>query len=457
MAKAPSFLKPACHFLSGFMLAMAFGAMILNGYTLGWDPQSKSSALWEARVVRPLEGLPRTVLDLLLFMRTPAMCRVIYSVLGIQLTLWGYRFFLAGSRVGRSVRQLARAFIRQLLLPMTMVGAYYAYADSSRKSQMPPIDQPLPDLASTLSEFATLAQNPPTCYQVANALVGDRGFWAREAAALALIWSFYYVFIHVLYYVAGYAMRKAFRLLDPSAENLKVPWKLQAQKIYESELAFPMYSLVPAVGDMLRQHGFSRTTNTFAEAGGFGQSLINFALYMFLVEGGVFFVHYWMLHKWHWGKENLNHDEHHKYVHDDEMTSWSGYAFEAIDGTLQGIPFVMMQFLVPVPQLLTTAAGAFVGVWTLYIHVGVPGLPWPFMGSDYHNIHHVYNWYNFGLFTQLWDWMYNTLKHPSQATIEFTDKQKKKRGGRMTLSKADLRRLHTQFTNEKEDQHAKTQ
>jgi Delta7-sterol 5-desaturase len=139
---------------------------------------------------------------------------------------------------------------------------------------------------------------------------------------------------------------------------------------------------------LLRHHGLSKVTDTFAECGGVGQSLANFALYMFLVEGGVFFVHYWMLHVWEWGIKNLNHNDHHKYVHDDQMTSWSGYAFEAIDGTLQGVPFVVFQFVVPIPMAFSIAAGAVVGIWTLYIHVGVPGLPWPFMGADYHNVHH---------------------------------------------------------------------
>ena len=88
---------------------------------------------------------------------------------------------------------------------------------------------------------------------------------------------------------------------------------------------------------------------------------------------------------------NLNHDDHHKFVHADKMTTWSGYAFEAIDGALQGVPFVLYQFVVPIPLVLSVAAGAFVGVWTMYIHVKEPALPWPMMGADYHHLHHVYN------------------------------------------------------------------
>jgi len=95
------------------------------------------------------------------------------------------------------------------------------------------------------------------------------------------------------------------------------------------------------------------------------------------------------------------------------MTTYSGYAFEAVDGAAQGVPFVLFQFVVPIPYLYSLSIGLGVGLWTMYIHVGTPRLPWPLMGADYHYIHHRDNWYNFGLFTQLWDWLYGTLRDPS--------------------------------------------
>merc|ERR1712146_217686 len=109
-----------------------------------------------------------------------------------------------------------------------------------------------------------------------------------------------------------------------------------------------------------------------------------------------------------WGKEHLKHDVHHSYKHGSEMFTWSGYAFEAIDGSLQGLPLVIGTLLVPIPSSFHIFSGAFVGVWTMYILTGtVVSLPWPFMGSDYHLIHHGLNWYNFGLYNvlglSLWD------------------------------------------------------
>jgi len=131
-----------------------------------------------------------------------------------------------------------------------------------------------------------------------------------------------------------------------------------------------------------------------------------------MVEGGVFFVHYWMLHKWPWGKRNLNHALHHSMKEQTEMTSWSGYAFEAVDGASQGLPFVIFLLIVPIPVIYQLVSGLGVGIWTMYIHVGVPRLPWPWMGADFHYIHHRDNWFNFGLFTRFWDWLFGTLRDP---------------------------------------------
>jgi sterol desaturase/sphingolipid hydroxylase (fatty acid hydroxylase superfamily) len=69
--------------------------------------------------------------------------------------------------------------------------------------------------------------------------------------------------------------------------------------------------------------------------------------------------------------------------------------------------------IIPLPESFTIVAGLFVALWTMYIHTGTAyRLPWPLMGSDYHLIHHVYNWYNIGLYTHFWDWVFGTLKHP---------------------------------------------
>ena len=183
---------------------------------------------------------------------------------------------------------------------------------------------------------------------------------------------------------------------------------------------------VPVLGDLCRRYGVSRTCATVDECGGPARSVLNFAVYMFIVEAMVFWVHYWLLHKWPAGKAWLKHDLHHSYKHENEMSTWSGYAFEAVDGASQGLPFIIGQLIVPIPHAASVAIGAITGVWTLYIHIGtaIP-LPWPFLGCDYHHIHHVYNWYNFGLFTMFWDWLFGTLRHPDANVDLFVAKTKK--------------------------------
>jgi len=225
-------------------------------------------------------------------------------------------------------------------------------------------------------------------------------------------WIFYYVMIHGLYYGIGGIMRMALLHGFPALPTNKTSEQHVKEQLKLSEIAFPLYCVVPTIGDFAGRKSLNRMCETVAECGGLGQSFLNFLIYMFLVEGGVFFVHYWMLHKWPWGKENMKHSVHHQYKHSEEMTSWAGYAFEAVDGASQGMPFILVSFIIPIPELFHILAGLGVGIWTLYIHVGFPHLPWPLMGADYHYIHHRDNWYNFGLFTVLWDTIFNTVRHP---------------------------------------------
>mmetsp|Transcript_27573 Transcript_27573/g.53572 ORF Transcript_27573/g.53572 Transcript_27573/m.53572 type:complete len:343 (-) Transcript_27573:228-1256(-) len=336
-----------------------------------------------------------------------------------------------------------RTIIRTWLLPGASVLAYTMLANHDYASKIKKAAESNSLDAYSSSDMLINARRlqPPTCSQLATLVAGNSAPMFRELMFFVFVWIFYYTFIHVLYYAAGWGIRQLFKLRHPTASNLKLSRADQWKQIRHSESAFPMYCLVPTIGDVLAHHGWSQATSTFEECGGVVQSVANFFVYMFLVEGGVFFVHYWMLHKWTWGKRNLNHDSHHQYVFDDEMTTWSGFAFEAIDGTLQGVPFVLYQFVVPVPKPLTVAAGASVGIWTLYIHVAEPALPWPFMGADYHSVHHIYNWFNFGLFTVLWDYLHNTLRHPDEATRKFTLATKQKR--------KDLKELHQMWSKSK--------
>jgi len=116
-------------------------------------------------------------------------------------------------------------------------------------------------------------------------------------------WIFYYVMIHGLYYGLGGPIKWALKTTWPNLPTNKISDANIREQIKISEIAFPLYCLVPTIGDLARRYGLTRVCDDFASCGGVVMSTFNFVVYMFLVEGGVFFVHYWMLHKWVWGKK----------------------------------------------------------------------------------------------------------------------------------------------------------
>jgi len=234
-------------------------------------------------------------------------------------------------------------------------------------------------------------------------------------------WVFYYVFIHVLYYGLGAVMVFLGKVKSPRAPTNLIKAEHKSVQMNLSELAFPLYCVVPTLGDLARRKELSVVCPSFEACGGVWQSLLNFAIYMICVEAVVFWIHYWLLHVWPTGKTQLKHHIHHSFKLEHEMTVWTGYAFEAVDGFAQGMPFVLFQFLIPIPYAFMVLSGAATGIWTMYIHMGDFPLPWPFMGADYHHLHHVYNWYNFGLFTRTFDWLFGTLRAPHEKTEHSKD------------------------------------
>lgn len=244
---------------------------------------------------------------------------------------------------------------------------------------------------------------------------------AWDLVAIPGTWLFYYVFIHVLYYGLGSVMSFAGKKVKPDAGTHKLSEKMKADQLKLSEIAFPLYCVVPTLAEFARRKNLSVVCDTFEECGGFAKSTFNFFIYLVCVEAVVFWIHYWLLHVWPTGKAQLKHHVHHVYKHKEDMAVWTGYAFEAADGAVQGLPFVLFQFFIPIPMFYMVFAGAFTGVWTMYIHMGDFGLPWPFMGADYHHLHHVYNWYNFGLYTRFFDWIFGTLRSPHSTAAHSKD------------------------------------
>lgn len=140
--------------------------------------------------------------------------------------------------------------------------------------------------------------------------------------------------------------------------------------------------------------------------------------YLVFVEFFVFIDHYYFLHKWHSTKHHIKHTIHHQFRKHEDISAWVAFAFYPLDGLSQGMPLVYAAVLIPVSWKVVYFAILFVGVWTIYIHTNSFSLPFPFMGCDYHLIHHEKNWFNFGLFTVFFDTLWGTISHPKHKRIQ---------------------------------------
>lgn len=165
--------------------------------------------------------------------------------------------------------------------------------------------------------------------------------------------------------------------------------------------ALPIYAILPCIC-LICEH-----FDIFAKHLYF----LNLVMYFIVLELFVFIDHYYFLHKW----KHLHHRIHHIFKSKRTMNAWVSYAFYPLDGLSQGMPIIYTAIVVPVPYYIVRSTIMLVGIWTIYIHTNSFRVPYPFMGYDYHLIHHEQNWYNFGLFTVFWDVIWNTVKHPTKA------------------------------------------
>ncbi|KAJ1622787.1 hypothetical protein T492DRAFT_1059965 [Pavlovales sp. CCMP2436] len=249
---------------------------------------------------------------------------------------------------------------------------------------------------------------------------GAEGSPGSSLCAALVIFLFYSVAIRLLYYGVGALMQRAAEELASNCGTGRTPTELRRLHRAESEAAFFLYPSVAFLSEWFQLKGLSRTCMTISECGGPAQALLNTVVWFFVFELGVFLVHWGVLHKLEWGKRAFKHSRHHAAKRSTEMTVWTGFAFEAIDGTLQGLPLPLAQLLVPVPYQFVTCLGLVLGLWTMYIHIGIPHLPWPLMGADYHFLHHKFNSGNYGMFTVLWDTVFGTIKYPTPENMQNT-------------------------------------
>jgi lathosterol oxidase len=257
-------------------------------------------------------------------------------------------------------------------------------------------------------------------------------YFSRETVAFALgsgdsllsdlsgrfvCWLAFYAAIRVFYRTAapgisGYAARKY-----PKAPTSTVSQKLVENMIEVSEHAFPLYVTVPVITDFFKVKGWSMACDSVEDCGGLVWSALGCLLYFLALEVVIFCDPYYFLHKWKLGMLCGQHAYHHVYKFGDQLNAFSAYAFAPQDGWSQGMALPLCTLFVPVPIAFVYLMEACTGLWTFYIHTDIAPLPWPFMGCDYHYIHHRYNWYNFGFMTIMMDSLAGTIRHPNSDAL----------------------------------------
>ena len=255
---------------------------------------------------------------------------------------------------------------------------------------------------------------PPTLSYV----LGGSDDLLSFASGRLCCWFVFYLAIIGFYHTACPAIRWYCRRRWPKAPTSNLDQRLVDNMVEVSLQAFPLYVMVPVLVDLFRVRGWSMACDSVAACGGPARSLLGCAGYFLALEFIIFFDHYYLLHKWDWGKRLGQHAFHHVYKYADQLNAFSGYAFAPQDGFSQGLALAVCTLFVPVPMAFVYGMEVLTGLWTLYIHTDVCPLPWPLMGCDYHFIHHRYNWYNFGFMTLLFDTLFKTAKHPRDDAID---------------------------------------
>ncbi len=90
-----------------------------------------------------------------------------------------------------------------------------------------------------------------------NWYVGFEEGVGSSLSGIAVSWLFYWVFIHFQYYIFGYLIRLYVRVFWPNHGSNHVPKEIERQHIVSSEIAFPLYVMVPVIADFARKQHWS--------------------------------------------------------------------------------------------------------------------------------------------------------------------------------------------------------
>jgi lathosterol oxidase len=157
------------------------------------------------------------------------------------------------------------------------------------------------------------------------------------------------------------------------AKNRKRPTaKLIFGQMQLAQSSLLIYAGLPVLSEYLIESGWTRTYFYIDQIGGWPFYLAYLALYILVVEIGI----YWMHRTLHTNKilYKYVHELHHQYKSPEMLTPWASIAFNPLDGILQACPYVIALFFVPCHYFTHVGLLFFSGVWATNIHDSVVSL-----------------------------------------------------------------------------------
>ncbi|KAF7307933.1 Fatty acid hydroxylase [Mycena kentingensis (nom. inval.)] len=240
---------------------------------------------------------------------------------------------------------------------------------------------------------------------VAPASAWPRSYLPRQILSLSVLTL---LGIHLLYFlIAGLAYEFVF-----NHEMRKHPRFLKDQErleIASSLRAFPAIMVLTVPWFLAEVRGHSRLYDG-VDTYGYAYLFFSAPLFLLFTDYCIYWIHRWLhipaVYK-------RLHKPHHKWI---IPTPWASHAFHPLDGYLQGVPYHLFVFILPLHRVLYLALFVFVNVWTIFIHdsdmiVGHP-LEKVINGPAHHTLHHIYFTCNYGQYFTWADRAGNSYRQP---------------------------------------------
>jgi len=162
-------------------------------------------------------------------------------------------------------------------------------------------------------------------------------------------------------------------------------------------------------------HGYSRLYDSIS-LHGWWYYFASIFICLFISETGIYWIHR-ALHMRFLIK--TVHRLHHEFR---APTPWVSMALNPLDAFLQGLPYHLLAYTVPVHRGTYFAMLSFSLVWSVMVHDRSSLFTrWWFNGAPHHTVHHWFQKYNYGGYFTFWDRLCGTYYSPENLPKELPD------------------------------------